>query len=441
MSNVNTARSAEVQIAFSGVDITEDIKPHLISLSYTDNEEDEADDLQIKLQDTSGVWLTKWLNDATQKAASTSPSSVSDNSPSVTSYRVTPAIGLNVRGGPGTSYGKLGALPCGTLVHVYRISNGWAEIRYNGKTAYVSAQYITAAEEDRDTSCPSDTISGMQISAVIVQRNWIEDGKDHILSCGVFELDSCSASGPPSAVTIKGTSIPYASTIRQTKKTKGWEAYCLSGIAREIAANGNMGILYLAASDPYYARREQYMTPDITFLKMLCHDAGISMKVTNNILVLFDQADYERQNSVLTIKPGDGSYTGYNLRSGKADTQYTSCRVRYTNPYTGQCIQGIAYDENYKEDDNKNQQLEVTAKVVTHAEAQNLAEKHLRLHNKYERTAQFTMLGNSEIVAGLNVRLEGWGMWDGKYVVKQAKHSISSTGYTTTVNLRLALEG
>ena len=45
----------------------------------------------------------------------------------------------------------------------------------------------------------------MKIQAVIVQRNWDGDGKDRVLDCGEFELDSIKAAGPPATVTIKGT--------------------------------------------------------------------------------------------------------------------------------------------------------------------------------------------------------------------------------------------
>ena len=61
MSDENTARHAECTVEFDGVDITSSIKPYLLSLTFTDNEEDASDDLQIKLQDREGVWMTDWL--------------------------------------------------------------------------------------------------------------------------------------------------------------------------------------------------------------------------------------------------------------------------------------------------------------------------------------------------------------------------------------------
>lgn len=43
-------------------------------------------------------------------------------------------------------------------------------------------------------------------------------------------------------------------------------------------------------------------------------------------------------------------------------------------------------------------------------------------------------------MAGCTVMLSGWGAWDGKYIIKQAKHSVSHSGYTTQITLRRSLE-
>lgn len=56
------ARRTVVRLTFAGVDISADINKHLLSLTYTDNEEDKTDDLQLSLDDREGVWLGNWLN-------------------------------------------------------------------------------------------------------------------------------------------------------------------------------------------------------------------------------------------------------------------------------------------------------------------------------------------------------------------------------------------
>jgi len=332
---------------------------------------------------------------------------------------------------------------CGTIIEVSGISGGWATISYGGKTAYVSADYIEpVGEEDAPKQQAKGPSTVLKIQCVFVRKNWLGDGKDLVLDCGQFELDTVNASGPPATIALKATSLPYTSQVRQTEKSKAWEAYNLSGIANEMAGANGMACLYESASDPYYDRVEQYKTSDIAFLSQLCHDAGISLKATNNILVLFDQAQYEAKGAVLTLKRGAGGYTKYKLDVGSADTLYSSCRVSYVDPNTGKCIEGVAKVEDYNADSKNNQQLEVSAKVASADEAKALAEKRLRLHNKYTRSASFTLPGNPNVTAGVTVMLEGWGGWDGKYIVKQAVHAVdSSGGYTTQIKLRRVLEG
>lgn len=349
MHKQDQARRTAVEITFDGADITKDIKPYLLSVTYTDNEEDAADDLQIRIQDRDAVWQQSWLEKVIQAAAA----------------------------------GKL------------------------------------------------------KFSAVIRPEGW---GSDAVLPTGDFELDSIEPTGPPAEIAIKGTALPFSTPVRQTKKSKAWESYSLSGIANEIAGNAGMACMYEASNDPFYRRVEQVKTSDIDHLSRLCHNAGISLKITDNMLVLFDQKDYEGKGPAITIKRGKaGKYIKYKLGTGAADTQYGSCRVSYTDPGSGQCIEGTYTASG--EDAKSGQCLEVSARVADASEAKALAEKRLRLHNKFTRTASFTLPGNPALVAGVTVMLEDWGGWDGKYIIKQARHRVDSSGYTTQIAVRRVLEG
>ncbi len=348
MNQSDQARRTAVEIRFDGADITKDIKPYLLGVTYTDNEEDAADDLQIRIQDRGNIWLQSWLEEVIRAAAA----------------------------------GKL------------------------------------------------------KISAVIKPEGW---GNDAALPTGDFELDSVGPGGPPAEIAIKGTALPFSTPVRQTKRSKAWESYTLSGIANEIAGNAGMSCMYEASNDPFYRRVEQIKASDIDLLSRLCHNAGISLKVTDNMLVLFDQKDYEGKGAVLTIKRGGGKYIKYRLGTGSADTQYGSCRVSYTDPGSGKCIEGTYTASG--EDAKSGQCLEITARVADVAEAKALAEKQLRLHNKFTRTASFVLPGNTALVAGVTAMLEGWGGWDGKYIIKQARHTVDSSGYTTQIVVRRVLEG
>lgn len=350
MSDVNQARRTRFQCLFDGTDITSNIAPYLLSVTYIDNDDAEGDDLQLQLQDRDKVWLNSWLQAAVETAAG-------DN--------------LKIRG-------------------------------------------------------------------TITAENWVSDGKDQSLDCGEFELDSVSASGPPNTVTIKATSLPYSSQIRQTKKSKAWEAYKLSGILSEIASNHGLTSMFDAENDPYYKRVEQTRTTDIKFLLKLCQDAGLNLKATDGMLVIYDQAAYEKKEPVIFIN--QENVLDWKLSTQQTDTEYQSCRVSYVLP-DGTAIEGVAKVDDYDEDSTTNQQLEIYAQVADEAEAKTLAAKHLRLHNKFSRQVSFTVPGNPLYLAGEVMEVSGFGMFDGRYLCTQAKHAVGGSGYKVTLVGRRILEG
>lgn len=344
--NMN-ARRAVIRLTFEGADISTDINRNLLSLSYTDNEEDKTDDLQVSLDDREGVWLGNWLN--------------------------TPSAS-----------------------------------------------------------------KGAEISAVIVQKNWESNGKDRVLDCGMFSVDTVDGSGPPAKVTIKAGSIPYKSTIRTQKKTKAWEKYTLSGIANEVAATNGLTCMFESAFNPFYVRKEQMQESDITFLQRLCKAAGISLKVTAKIIVLFDAAAYEQKDAVRVIERGKSDVGSWSFSTSLHDTSYSKCHVSYTDPTAGTTIE---YTYTPRDADKNGQVLEINEKVSSREEARQLAMKRLRQKNKGEFKASFKLAGDVRLVAGVTVRVAGYGAFDGKYIIETATHSISRSGYKTDVTLRRVLEG
>ena len=51
----------EVLITYNGQDISKDLRPYLLSFTFTDNAKGKADDISLTLQDSGGEWLRDWL--------------------------------------------------------------------------------------------------------------------------------------------------------------------------------------------------------------------------------------------------------------------------------------------------------------------------------------------------------------------------------------------
>lgn len=452
MSDRDLTRRTKLKVVVAGVDVSDDVNNHLMSLTYTDNEEDEADDLQIKMEDSRYVWLTQYLNAVVDKAAGQETAGATVSAAGSASGTVGEVVqftgtrhyvsstgneGYTTKPGPA----KITIINPGSL-HPYHL------IHTDGTTnvyGWVNAEDISGLGAAQEATPPQN--KGLRIQAVISRENWNSDGKDLVLDTGEHSLDTVKASGPPANITIKCTSLPKGSAAAQTKRSKAWEAYYLSRIASEISSRAGLTCMYESAVDPYFTRVEQVNQTDISFLSQLCHNAGVSLKVTANIVVLFDQASYETKGSVVTITRGaSGGYSKYNLTTGQTDTEYRTCNITYTDPATGITYRGSYTDEEIKErkkdeDDGQSQILNLHLAVSSNAEAAALAKKMLRMKNKYEKKAEFTVPGNPSLVAGITVTLDGWGLFDGKYIVSQSRHEVSSGGYKTTVRLRNILEG
>ncbi len=440
MSDKTLARRTAVKLYFKGRDISKDLSKYLLSLSYTDKEEDETDDISISLDDREGKWIKDWLN--TNKTAKTKTETVTTKGEvkvgNIVQFKGGPVYISSMAAEPTVTRGasKCKCTIANSNAHPYHlISQDGAKVYGWVNASDVEGETVTTKKTTKATE--KRAFKGTEIHAMVIQKNPYSNGKDKVLDCGVFEIDSVSYTGPPQKLSIKATSIPYKTELRQTKHSRTWENTTLKNMGAKIAKRNGMKFMYLSDSNPTYKRKEQVNMTDIAFLKKMCKKAGISLKVTSKTIVLFDAADYEKKKEVKKIKAGKGNILSYSFSTKTADTAYSSCHVIYTDPNTKKTIEATYTPENANSDGQK---LEIKQKVSSVAEAQELARKSLRAKNKGETTAEFTLVGDVDYVAGITVRVYGYGEFNGKYIVEQATHSITG-GYKTQIKLRSCLEG
>ena len=467
------ALHTEVTVTFDGVDISQPINEDLITLSFTDNEEDEADDLQIKLKDNAKKWLDQWLNDTMAQAAygvsavvvsvdkiqivvegffnSYEYKGKGNSNADTVEILYNLLLGRNSDPGGKAAWTTLldGGTPLADVINGFlgsqEFTNHWDAETFKPST-FVTNCYNIILGRDPDPAGYKSWMAvvgsdkGMSIQAGV--KRYLPNGKIVRTGFGIFELDQLRASGPASSITIKGTSLPYSNGIRTEERDKSWEGYTLSRIGMEIASNGGLGFLYDCPDDPTYERIEQAKQTDIAFLMQLCHDAGKSLKISGMKLIIFDQAKYERMKSIETIRWMDGTYTKYDLSTQSGETHYDQCRLTYFDAASGTTFEGVANADDYDEEAKEHTICTITdRKVSSNEEAAELAAKILRLHNKYEKRVSFTLIGNPILSAGLAMNVQGFGLWDEKYIIKQCRHEISNTGYTTKITLRTIPEG
>ena len=441
MSDKKLARRVQLKLKFNGVDVPENINLHLTGATYTDEEEDSTDDLQITYEDRENKLLGNWLEvkPTTSKSKKQVEKKVEDEK--TLNYVVQRGDTLweiaSKYLGSGTKYPQIAQennIKNPNLIYpgqVFKITTG------GGASSTVKEKEESEKGQGAGGSGGSSGAKPKLVSAVLVQKNWNDTGKDVTLDMGTFEIDSVDMSGPPDKITVKSTSIPYTSKLRMEKKNKAWEKISLKGIGQEIAGKNGLKLMYEASENPTYKRKEQVQTSDIKFLQGLCHAAGMALKVTTLTIVIYDAAEYDKKPAVRTFKKGSGDIISYKMGTKLTDTAYTSCHVSYTDPDSKETIE-YTYTPDSKT--GTGQTLEVNEKVNSKAEAIRLAKKRLREKNTQEYTASLKVVGDVSLVAGITVKLKGFQQFDKKYKVTQAKHNLLD-GYTVDLSLKQVLEG
>lgn len=114
---------------------------------------------RVKYDGKVGYVMTKFLADTTATPAPTTPPTPSDTVQCYGKVTTANGKGLNLRTGPGTTYGLLGSIKYGGVVEVYEKGATWSRVKYNGKVGYVMSQYLTFSDtrpsEDPDPVVPS----------------------------------------------------------------------------------------------------------------------------------------------------------------------------------------------------------------------------------------------------------------------------------------------
>ena len=179
-------------------------------------------------------------------------------------------------------------------------------------------------------------VTGTTLQVSIVAESWDSPGVTETLACGTFEIDGVTLdySDAGSTTTISGISVPLQSTIRREKKSRGWEDLTFRQIALDIATTGDLSLMYELDIDPHISRADQRCQSDLEFLQEWGKKFGATVKITNNRLIIFDEAKYEQRPPVCTFKLGDERIISASFSQDSSNVCEQAC-VTYKDPNTG----------------------------------------------------------------------------------------------------------
>lgn len=247
---------------------------------------------------------------------------------------------------------------------------------------------------------------------------------EKLLNCGTFEIDELEFISPPDTITLKGLAANIKKSLRQ-KNSVAYENKTLRQIAQEIATRHGLKLVG-SIRDIKIRRITQHKKRDLEFLKNLAEEYGYIFKISDNKLTFYETAKLKSANPAVIITRQD--LTSFSIRD-KSQDQYNSCEVSYHHPRKKKKISSKIQGNSVKADSLKlHKRCENKEQAILKAKA------GINKNSPIEGT--LTLMGNPNLVAGLNIELKGLYHLSGKYHIKQSKHTINRTsGYITELEI------
>lgn len=231
---------------------------------------------------------------------------------------------------------------------------------------------------------------------------------------GTFTVDELSNDAPPSVLTVNGLSSDTVTKDLRTKKTKGYEGTSLFGIVKDVAKRQGLEPV-IEGNDVQLTRKEQKEEHDLRFLTRLAEQYGFVFQIKAKKLNFLKRELQESKNAyALKGLMGKRTFRYKNFKTYKKGV------VRHYDP------QAKTYREVERQDagiDN-DETLKCTERVESNQEADTVVKARLKDANKDELQCDINCMGVPELIAGINVTVEGEGkVFDGKYHVEEAHHT------------------
>lgn len=272
---------------------------------------------------------------------------------------------------------------------------------------------------------------GDKISGSITFQDWNKDGEHLKLDCGTFILDEVKFSGGPLKVSLGGVAIPANESFKVRERTKTWKNVTIKNIANEIAKRYGLSLSYSGPTITI-ASIEQSDKTDSAFLYDLCKKYGLSMKVFNNKIVIYDQTQQEKKAAVATITRESFIDDEWDYTDSIEGT-YTGARISYKS---GEDNEEISVFLGLKAENAAGSRvLNITEVAEDYDTAYYMAAAQVNQSNEDATTISGKIWANPKICAGICVTISGMGKADGKYFVDKSTVEVSDSRTTQTVEL------
>ena len=238
-------------------------------------------------------------------------------------------------------------------------------------------------------------------------------------------MDDFSFRGGPIRLQLEALAVPADNNgFNATERTETYENTTLTEIGGIVT--GRAGIaLYFEAADVSIEKVEQNNQSDCSFYTDLVEKYGLSLKIYNDKLVIFSEADYEAKGPKAVLTPADFD-PGWSWNTKTTGT-YTGVKYQYTNSekdktFTVTAGEGDRILECNEPADNLTEATAIALAAVNNA-------------NRGTVTMRITLMARPGLIATDCVEIAELGKLSGKYYIDQITHSLGG-GYKMSLELR-----
>lgn len=283
---------------------------------------------------------------------------------------------------------------------------------------------VSVNDPDKMWIGPWFPVKGDRLVPTILLHNWMAEGQIIQFPCGAFKVDDFGFSGGPIKMNLDAIALPSSSSFKTEDRTETYEKATLQQIGQLVA--GRAGIsLFFDATDVAIEKVEQNKQNDCDFYNGLVEKYGLSLKIYNDRLVVFSEADYEARGPKFILTPADfdPGWTWDTTLTGI----YTGVRYQYTNSDKNKTFTVKAGTEE--------RLLTCNEPADNLTEATAIALASVNNANKGTTTMSLSMMARPGLIASDTIEIAGLKRLSGKYYVEEVAHSIGS-GYKMGLKLR-----
>ena len=251
-----------------------------------------------------------------------------------------------------------------------------------------------------------------------------------MLDCGEFIVDEVTLNANSSTydvVTIRA----LAATIKQplrTAKTRAFNSKSLFQIVEQIADENKLQVTTLG-QDVQIGHITQTKSTDLWFLRSLAQRFGFIFKLCSNRLFFLDEDEVKKGEEVFEFNRGNIAEINITDKSNKvykkATVSYFDAKSKKVKRYTATSDKSTTSNDTLKSNVRCNS-----------LESAKLQAKILLKNGQKSVTGSITpSKADVRLVAGVNIKVNEFGIYDGKYHVTSSTHTLSTSDYSVNMEI------